>query len=109
MPERKLGFGLRTLPEEVTCAWGARWIWPADLVWDRTDIFGSEAERDDLVAWLNGGALPAARAEARRQADRFELKSDAQHTVTLFEDERGIVLASPQASYGYLYVAAWLT
>jgi hypothetical protein len=52
--------------------------------------------------------LPAARAEARRQADRFELKSDAQHTVTLFEDERGIVLASPQASYGYLYVAAWL-
>jgi hypothetical protein len=29
-------------------------------------------------------------------------------TVTLFEDEDGIIVGNPQGSYGYLYVAAWL-
>jgi hypothetical protein len=109
MPERRLGFGLRAIPEGVACAWGARLIWPDDLVWDRTDVFGSEIERSALIEWLNGGALSAARLEARRMADAYELRGSEDRVVTLHEDEKGVVKANPQSSHGYLYMAAWLT
>ena len=108
MPARSLGFGLRTLPDGVTVAWGARLIWPDDLLRDRQDMVGDETERERLSKWLNGGALGAALTEARRMADAYELKGSEDRTVTLFEDEQGVVQANPQASHGYLYVAAWL-
>ena len=67
MGERKpLGYGAaRHVPDNVTAAWGARLIWPADLVWDRQGGFGSEAERVALGRWLNGGPLNDALDEAR--------------------------------------------
>lgn len=109
MPERKrLGFGLRDVPEEVACAWGARLIWPDDLLPDRQDTMGSRKGVFVLTDWLNGGPLKAARAEARRMADAYELKGSEDREVTLFEDETGVVKANPQGSHGYLYVAAWL-
>lgn len=109
MTEKKtLGFGLRDLPDDLTCAWGARWIWPDDVVWDRQDVFGSVSDRNDLVMWLNGGALAGAREQARSLASGHVLSPRDDNTVTLFEDERGIVRGNPQGSHGYLYVAAWL-
>ena len=102
----KLQFGLSAaIPEEVSTAWGARLIEPADLVHDRQDIRGDDA--DELLAWLNGsagnGALHAAREHLR--VARLPQSADVH---TLFEDARGIVVGSTNRSYGYVYVAGWL-
>jgi hypothetical protein len=103
-----LAYGLRTAPEDRP-AWGARLIWPNDLVHDRQDMTGSDAERARLRGWLNDdGVLRAALAEARRQAKAYELRADENREVVLYEDRWGIVKANPQGSHGYLYVAAWL-
>jgi hypothetical protein len=108
MPERKsLAFGLRAIPEGVAPAWGARLIWPDDLLHDRTSWLDGEHDVD-LMTWLNGGALRSALTEARRMADSYELRPSEDREVTLFEDETGVVKANPQCSHGYLYVAAWL-
>jgi hypothetical protein len=91
MNDLRLAFGcVKALPEGTTTAWGARLIYPNDLVHDRQDLVGPDA--DDLKAWLNGGPLDPTKDV----------------TVTLFEDEDGIIVGNPQGSYGYLYVAAWL-
>jgi hypothetical protein len=99
----KLGFGaVKHIPDGVETAWGARWIWPNDLVWDRQDLRGPN--KDALKDWLNAGALNAARSAARLN----DLHQDEDRMAVLFEDEDGIVVGNPQGSYGYLYVAAWL-
>jgi hypothetical protein len=109
MPERKLAFGLRQIPDDVVTCWGARLIWPCDLLHDRQDLVGrSEEDRLALQFWLNGGALRSALTEARERATDHLLRQDEDREVTLFEDETGVVKANPQSSYGYLYVAAWL-
>lgn len=103
MNDLKLGFGcVKALPDGVRNAWGARWIWPNDVVWDRQDLKGSDIE--PLKDWLNGGALNAARIEAAQNT----LHQDEDRTVVLFEDDDGVIVGNPQSSYGYLYVAAWL-
>jgi hypothetical protein len=102
MTDLKLGFGCtKALPEGVTTAWGARWIWPNDLVWDRQDLKGPNG--DALKDWLNAGALNAARS-----ASPVDLDPTKDRTAVLFEDETGVIVGNPQGSYGYLYVAAWL-
>lgn len=107
MSDVKLAFGcVKALPEGTTTAWGARLIWPNDLVHDRQDLQGPEA--DKLKGWLNGGALREALEAAASGARRGWVKPSEDHTVTLHEDEDGIVVGNPQASHGYLYVAAWL-
>jgi hypothetical protein len=99
-----LSFGcVRAIPEGVTTAWGARLIWPNDLVYDRQDLKGPDAER--LKSWLNGGALRRA-LDCGGQGAGLDPTADRQ--ATLYEDESGIVVGNPQGSYGYLYVAAWL-
>lgn len=107
----RLQFGLNhALPEGLTTAWGARLIFPADLLWDRQSFPGVETTKGQkLKHWLNTcGALKKALAEARRAAKNYRLTPEQNKAVTLYEDETGIILGDPQASYGYLYVAAWL-
>jgi hypothetical protein len=106
-----LQFGLNSaLPKCLTAAWGARLIFPDDLVWDRQSFPG----RDTLLGeklhhWLNAeGALRTALKSARRMSAHFQLSPDDHKQVTLFEDEIGIIVANPQSSFGYLYVAAWI-
>jgi hypothetical protein len=107
MTDLKLGFGCnKALPEGVGTAWGSRWIFPNDIVWDRQDLKGSNAEA--LKGWLNGGALNAARIEARELVRRWEMFPDSDKTLVLHEDDTGVIVGNPQASHGYLYVAAWL-
>lgn len=113
-----LAFGLRAdLREscpEGAAIWGARWIWPNDLVYDRQDMVGSDEERTRLLGWLNASApaaptpLGAAMVQAKTLALTYELSPADVRVVTLFEDDLGIIQASPQGSHGYLYVAAWL-
>lgn len=103
----ELRFGCtRAIPAEVKTAWGARWIFPADMVWDRQDLQGPDANQ--LKKWLNSGALRKASAKAQRLSSHLDLTPDGGETVTLYEDADGIIRASPQHSFGYLYVAAWL-
>jgi hypothetical protein len=104
MTDLRLAFGcVKALPEGTTTAWGARLIYPDDLVWDRQDMVGPE--RETLARWLNSGALREALAAARTHR---ELDPAKDVTVTLHEDRTGIVVGNPQRSHGYLYVAAWL-
>lgn len=106
----KLAWGrTKGLPDGVRAAWGARLIWPADLVHNRQDLAGPETETRELIDWLNGVALSSARDRLRelaRPGTGWDQRSEME--ATLFEDERGKIIGSPQASSGYVYVAAWL-
>lgn len=105
MSDLKLAFGLRAVPASVGTAWGARLIWPADLVHDRQDLKGPDAER--LQAWLNSGPLVHALTRMRA-GDRAGLSPTDDRVVVLYESDEGVIKANPQRSHGYLYVAAWL-
>ena len=108
MPER-LNFGLNAaVPEGTAVAWGARLIFPDDLLWDRQSWIGDEDQRAPTVEWLNGGALKSALARAREMAERGELVSSDSRPVVLHEDEQGTIAGDPRGSHGYLYVAGWL-
>lgn len=95
-------------------AWGARLIAPADLLWDRQGCAGGEEggpERTALLEWLSAGAGEAARERARELrlgVGDHELDGRSQAMVSLYVDERGEVMGSPQGSHGYVYIAAWL-
>lgn len=109
-PTKRLNFGLwYEVPEEVTAAWGARWIFPNDQLYDRQDIFGHNTILGKkLVKWLNDGALTTARDVAKKMAQNRELLQSGRQTIILFEDDIGIIKGNPNASYGYLYVCAYL-
>lgn len=107
-----LAFGYNAgVPERhVGAVWGARLIFPDDLVYNRQDTayWGGDkdahaAEIKQLHEWLNGGVL----AQALDAARTCGLRGNETREATLYEDERGVVLANPQSSYGYLYVVAW--
>lgn len=104
-----LKFGLRdVVPPDARAAWGARLIYPDDVLADRTDCIGAAHDRQELLDYLrlHVGERPWERA--REMDERRELRSTSSETVTLFEDERCIVRANPNGSGGYLYAAAWL-
>lgn len=103
-----LSFGLgAAVPDAVSTAWGARLIYPDDLVFDRQDMRGDD--RAPLVAWLNdAGALRKALEASRALADRYKLSRDGAQQVTLYRDDTGVIVACPNSSHGYLYVAGWL-
>lgn len=106
----QFSFGLHeAVPAEATAAWGARWIFPDDMLPDRQSFPGMDTpEGQQLRTWLNGGALHKARTHARKLADQCGISHDSDKTVTLFEDETGKIVGNPRASYGYLYVAGWI-
>lgn len=103
----QLSFGLSdAIPETVTTAWGARAIFPNDLVFDRQDMQGDD--RQPLTHWLNSGALKKALETAGTLRSRYKISSDGAQRVILHSDKTGVIVASPRSSCGYLYIAAWL-
>jgi hypothetical protein len=110
----RIAFGRQTFPDNAQAVWGARLIWPNDLVWDRQDIAGQTGDaKDALVAWLNGpnrgdGAIRAALDRLAHPATNFGWEGNSTDEAVIYEDDRGIIVGSPQGSYGYVYVAAWL-
>ena len=97
----------RALPEGTTTAWGARLIWPGDLLWDRQGtISENEETRKALHDWLNSGPLRSA-LERMWTGDRAGLSPEQQRTVTLYEDALGCIKGDPQGSYGYLYIVGY--
>ena len=111
-----LSFGAAWLvPNNAPAAWGARWIFPADMVWDRQGWHNPDsAEGAALRLWLNSkikrGDSPLQRAgkEARKLAAKFRMSQDGSDVHTLYEDEVGVIKGTPNRSYGYVYVAAWM-
>ncbi len=107
----KLQFGLSAaVPPSAKAAWGARLIFPADLLHDRQGFHNWDTpDGIRLKDWLNvRGALKAALAQARRLASNFTMTPDENTGFILFEDEVGIIMGNPLASFGYCYVAAYL-
>lgn len=109
----KLAFGLSSaIPPEAQAAWGCRAIVERsglDVLWDRQDLQGEDAAKAALKAWLNDeGAFKRFRERTDELVKAHVIRGDEQRLITLYEDEKGIVVGNTNASYGYLYVAAWL-
>jgi hypothetical protein len=103
-----LGYGFKPALKHgpILAAWGARLIWPNDLVPNRTDAIGEQADKDRLFALLNERApqpkdYPAILARAG-------ITTASNACVALYEDDEVLVMASPQGSHGYLYVTGVL-
>lgn len=105
-------FGLR-VPQEIIDAkgaprswWGARAIfkpmdlYPIDIPFDRQQCEPAPEKCSLLLTWLNEKGMPWLNAEASK------LNTDDDKTIS-FSDAKGTILASPQRSYGYLYIGAW--
>lgn len=107
-----LGFGLgRAVPEGVNCAWGARLIYPDDLVFNRQDLVGGGDEKAALIKWLNpdgGRGIAQALANARLFDNKYRIDRAGGENVVLHQDDQGVIVGSPNHSHGYLYVAGWL-
>ena len=65
-------------------------------------MVGGDADRSKLVDWLNGGALNAAREQARPPAR----PGSDQTITTLYHDERPD--RRQPGSHGYVYVVGYL-
>jgi hypothetical protein len=123
-PRALFSFGYnRGIPEGVTVAWGARWIFPDDMLSDRQSFPGmGTPDGQFLLKWLNGGAIAKAKEAARKMHDPAtyctakerkdpnlpRLFRDEDKERILYQDSTGIIKANPQASHGYLYVCAYL-
>lgn len=75
-----------------------------DLLHDRMEMVGgSEAERKAFSAWLDEIGLPSIRTQLADQR-----VSTRDNTVVELDSCKGYqIVASPNASYGYLYILAW--
>jgi hypothetical protein len=109
----KLAFGRRTYPDTAQAVWGARLIYPNDLLHDRQDLAArSDEAKMALIAWLNGpGMGDGAIAKMRTNLtipSHFGLSQSSNEEAVIYEDDEGIIVGSPQGSFGYVYVAGWL-
>jgi hypothetical protein len=106
----KLNFGLNAeIPRSIDVAWGARLIYPNQMVSDRQSMIGSNAtDKKMLLNWLNGGVFAAAMKNAKLLADARVITPQSYETVIVYEDESGIIKGNPNGSGGYLYVCAYL-
>jgi hypothetical protein len=110
-----ISFGRRTYPEDVRAIWGARLIWPNDLVYDRQDLAAhGDDDKQALIAWLNGpgngdGAIAKMRVALKEpyKLGLFPMMRFEDEAV-IYEDDEGKIIGSAQQSGGYLYVCGWL-
>lgn len=86
--------------------WGARAIFqphlkdPIDLLHDRQSYQPEGVESPSLLDWLNREGIPLIRDQSRKL---LPSSSD----VIRHETGNYGIIASPNASYGYLYISAW--
>lgn len=114
MNAHQLKYGLSdAVPADAHAAWGAAWRWPDEIVWEHADIVGdSDHDRHVLFEWLTRPReecpLEGARANARALAGGWDLGAHEDRQVTLYEDDRGVIVANPKGSSQLLHVSAWL-
>lgn len=105
-PAVELEYGRNYGVPAVTTAWGARAILGdhgLDFVPDRVDARGPR--KHELLGYLSAREHGFSDLSEAVDEMRFDPASDELKTV--FEDEDAIVVASTNASYGYLYLRAW--
>lgn len=107
-----LEYGTYHETREPRVGWGARLIYAEvrdggkGIVPDRQDAVGPDEERAAFLAYLNEVVGDAPFEEARRLMGEGLMTEKATVDFLLYEDERVRITASPQHSYGYLYVTA---
>jgi hypothetical protein len=96
------------LSDKPLVSWSARAIYkpstdyPIDLLPDRQGMDGgTDDQRHDLQNWLNLRALP----ELKRLVKEQNISTDSQEVVVIREFKYELK-ASPNGSYGYLYITA---
>lgn len=73
-----------------------------DLVHDRQTFVGEDHPRKEVfLEWLNKVGLPAVRRWAADVSGDSQLKF-------AYMNQEFVIKASPNASYGYLYIGAWM-
>jgi hypothetical protein len=88
--------------------WGARAIfhpgtdYPIDLLPDRQGYQSDALDPKPLLDWVNKFGLP----ELKKQRAFKNLDTSSREVVEV-KDRQFTLLASPQGSYGYLYIGAW--
>ncbi len=103
----KLNWGLRPFREtDVLAAYGARTIFAngeIEFLRDRQGFVGDDDQRQALCNWINSKALPALKKHIRE-------KGWTQTTDEIFEFKEWPfeLICSPRASYGYIYMSAYM-
>ena len=106
----ELGFGA-TLPdtvklEDLEAVWGGRAIWQGykdwfDIPFDRQQCSGEDKPRKALATWTNKQGL--------KQVRKWAAKVGADSSdVFLSEDGIFGIRATPNSSYGYMYIRTWM-
>lgn len=104
--ERALSFGLNDeVPATATTAWGARWIYPDDMVSDRQDFVNMGSPEGLLLKkWLDQTGIRKAKEAARKRI----VGPTEDRVVVLYEDKVGVIKGNPRGSHGYLYIVGHL-
>lgn len=71
-------------------------------------MFGAEADREELSAWLNGGALKEARETGTYAGKRGRILTSEGKEIILYEDNTGRIVGNTNGSCGYLYLVGYL-
>jgi hypothetical protein len=108
-----LTFGRRSHPEGLPAVWGARLIWPNDLVHNRQDLVSTDDDaKEALIHWLNTKGIREMQMVLGNIDTRFEkgIHRDMkfEEEVVIVDDGIGKIIGSAQASGGNFYVAGWL-
>lgn len=88
---------------DVAAAWGARAIFTRgsiDILYDRQQMTGDPEARHILAGWVDTVGLP-------KLAELTKRLRGSETSVVEWDDGEFHIEASPQASYGYLYIGAW--
>jgi len=100
------GYGF--VDKKADTAWSARAIWqnsgyPFDILYNRQSCTGPEDKRKELVKWLNETGLELLRAAFMQH--NFRTKTS---DYILLREGKFAIIGSPNASYGYAYLGAWI-
>jgi hypothetical protein len=109
----QLAYGLRrAIPEGVEAVWGARFIAPNDLPYNRQDLVATSDEaKQRLIAWLNGpgagdGAIQGAIDTLRSTYQQLIEIRDGYRAI--YEDDEGVIYGSTNNWSGYVYAVGYL-
>lgn len=98
------------VPDEVTDGWGARLILSngdVDMLPDRQGYFGNAETVNVFCNHLNS-VKNKWRGNVKTLYYSGEIDSSKSNHVTIYEDEKVILVGNTNGSFGYLYVAGWL-
>lgn len=107
-----MGFGYwKAYPETPKAGWGARAILKngtIDIPYDRQSTKGEQPARRELGRLLNGGILKKVEKKIADLHYEYKLRSDVDEEHILFDSDKVRVVGNTNASYGYLYLLAYL-